>query len=57
VTNGIRSRGHRRRIWRSFIDRYVFPDGELHELGAVVSRMQASGFEVAAWRASASTTR
>jgi cyclopropane-fatty-acyl-phospholipid synthase len=31
---------------RSFIDRYVFPDGELHELGAVVSRMQASGFEV-----------
>jgi cyclopropane-fatty-acyl-phospholipid synthase len=31
---------------RSFIDRYVFPDGELHEVGAVVSRMQASGFEV-----------
>jgi cyclopropane-fatty-acyl-phospholipid synthase len=31
---------------RSFIDRYVFPDGELHELGAVVSRMQTSGFEV-----------
>jgi cyclopropane-fatty-acyl-phospholipid synthase len=31
---------------RSFIDRYVFPDGELHELGAVISRMQASGFEV-----------
>ena len=30
----------------SFIDRYVFPDGELHELGVVVSRMQASGFEV-----------
>jgi cyclopropane-fatty-acyl-phospholipid synthase len=31
---------------RSFIDRYVFPDGELHEVGSVVSRMQASGFEV-----------
>jgi len=30
----------------SFIDRYVFPDGELHEVGAVVSTMQASGFEV-----------
>jgi cyclopropane-fatty-acyl-phospholipid synthase len=31
---------------RSFIDRYVFPDGELHEVGSVVSRMQQSGFEV-----------
>jgi cyclopropane-fatty-acyl-phospholipid synthase len=31
---------------RSFIDRYVFPDGELHELGAALSRMLASGFEV-----------
>jgi cyclopropane-fatty-acyl-phospholipid synthase len=31
---------------RSFIDRYVFPDGELHEVGAVISRTQASGFEV-----------
>jgi cyclopropane-fatty-acyl-phospholipid synthase len=31
---------------RSFIDRYVFSDGELHELGASFSRMQASGFEV-----------
>ncbi len=30
----------------SFADRYVFPDGELHEVGAVVSTMQASGFEV-----------
>jgi cyclopropane-fatty-acyl-phospholipid synthase len=28
-----------------FIDRYVFPDGELHEVGRVVSAMQASGFE------------
>jgi cyclopropane-fatty-acyl-phospholipid synthase len=30
----------------SFIDRYVFPDGELHELGSVVSTMQGTGFEV-----------
>ncbi|MGH9919606.1 MAG: class I SAM-dependent methyltransferase, partial [Nitrososphaerales archaeon] len=29
-----------------FIDRYVFPDGELHELGSVVSVMQEAGFEV-----------
>jgi cyclopropane-fatty-acyl-phospholipid synthase len=31
---------------RSFIDRYVFPDGELHEVGAVVSTIQRSGLEV-----------
>jgi cyclopropane-fatty-acyl-phospholipid synthase len=30
----------------SFIDHYVFPDGELHEVGRVVSIMQAAGFEV-----------
>jgi cyclopropane-fatty-acyl-phospholipid synthase len=30
----------------AFIDRYVFPDGELHELGTVVSAMQHAGFEV-----------
>jgi cyclopropane-fatty-acyl-phospholipid synthase len=30
----------------SFIDSYVFPDGELHEVGAVVSTMQHAGFEV-----------
>jgi cyclopropane-fatty-acyl-phospholipid synthase len=30
----------------SFIDRYVFPDGELHEVGAVVTAMQGCGFEV-----------
>ncbi len=28
---------------RSFIDRYVFPDGELHEVGTVVSAMQKHG--------------
>jgi cyclopropane-fatty-acyl-phospholipid synthase len=31
---------------RSFIDRFVFPDGELHEVGSVVSAMQQQGFEV-----------
>jgi cyclopropane-fatty-acyl-phospholipid synthase len=30
----------------SFISRYVFPDGELHEVGTVVSAMQECGFEV-----------
>jgi cyclopropane-fatty-acyl-phospholipid synthase len=30
---------------RSFIDRYVFPDGELHEIGSVVSRLQLTGLE------------
>ena len=29
----------------SFINRYVFPDGELHEVGSVVSAMQLAGFE------------
>ncbi len=31
---------------RSFINRYVFPDGELHEVGRVVSVLQEVGFEV-----------
>jgi cyclopropane-fatty-acyl-phospholipid synthase len=31
---------------RSFVNRYVFPDGELHEVGRVVSYVQAAGFEV-----------
>lgn len=31
---------------KSFIDTYVFPDGELHEVGAVVTTAQESGFEV-----------
>ncbi len=31
---------------RSFVNRYVFPDGELHEVGSVVSTMQRVGFEV-----------
>lgn len=29
-----------------FIHRYVFPDGELHELGSLISTMHGSGFEV-----------
>ncbi len=31
---------------RTFIDRFVFPDGELHEVGTIVSAMQQDGFEV-----------
>ena len=31
---------------RGFIDRYVFPDGELHEIGSVISAIQRAGFEV-----------
>ena len=30
----------------TFVGRYVFPDGELHEVGAVVSAVQKAGFEV-----------
>ncbi len=30
----------------AFIDRYVFPDGELEAVGAIVSAMQDNGFEV-----------
>ena len=30
---------------KGFIQRYVFPDGELHEVGATISAMQESGFE------------
>ena len=29
-----------------FIERYVFPDGELHEVGSLVTTFQARGFEV-----------
>ncbi len=34
------------RIASPFMDRYVFPDGELHEIGTVVSMMQDTGFEL-----------
>jgi len=30
----------------TFVGRYVFPDGELNEVGTVVSAMQGAGFEV-----------
>jgi cyclopropane-fatty-acyl-phospholipid synthase len=48
LNHGIsRPPGQRARLpRRSFINRYVFPDGELHEVGRVVSIMQAAGFEV-----------
>lgn len=34
------------KIYSPFIERYVFPDGELHEVGTMVSMFQAHGFEV-----------
>jgi cyclopropane-fatty-acyl-phospholipid synthase len=33
-------------VERGFINRYVFPDGELHGVGHVISVMQNAGFEV-----------
>lgn len=53
ITRPIQSGGFPR---RSFIDRYVFPDGALHEVGRVVSTMGESGFEVATSSAYVSTT-
>ncbi|MDQ1432774.1 MAG: cyclopropane-fatty-acyl-phospholipid synthase [Actinomycetota bacterium] len=32
-------------LGRSFTERYVFPDGELHEIGNVISAIQRAGFE------------
>jgi cyclopropane-fatty-acyl-phospholipid synthase len=40
------NRGRTRFARGSFIDRYVFPDGELHEVGSVVSTIQRAGLEV-----------
>jgi cyclopropane-fatty-acyl-phospholipid synthase len=34
------------RVRSPFIERYVFPDGELHEVGTMVTLLQARGFEV-----------
>jgi cyclopropane-fatty-acyl-phospholipid synthase len=34
------------KIHSDFMERYVFPDGELHEVGVVVSMLQETGFEV-----------
>jgi cyclopropane-fatty-acyl-phospholipid synthase len=39
-------RGHARVSPRGFIHRYVFPDGELLEVGDTISAMQRAGFEV-----------
>ena len=48
LNHGIARRaGERARLpRRSFANRYVFPDGELHEVGRVISVMQGAGFEV-----------
>jgi cyclopropane-fatty-acyl-phospholipid synthase len=47
LNHGIsRPSGRARFARHSFIGRYVFPDGELHEVGTVVSAMQGQGFEV-----------
>lgn len=47
LNHGIsRPTGRSRLNRNSFVERYVFPDGELHEVGKVVSAMQARGFEV-----------
>ncbi len=42
--NGNR-RGRARFARRGFIDSYVFPDGELHEVGSVVTAIQRTGLE------------
>src|SRR5262249_31374915 len=45
AARGSTADGRARFARRSFIDRYVFPDGELHEVGSVVSAIQRAGFE------------
>jgi cyclopropane-fatty-acyl-phospholipid synthase len=48
LNHGIARLPERRRLLprRTFVNRYVFPDGELQEVGAVASRMQAAGLEL-----------
>jgi cyclopropane-fatty-acyl-phospholipid synthase len=48
LNHGIARRPGRRSpiAGRTFVGRYVFPDGELHEVGAVISAIQRAGFEV-----------
>ena len=47
LNHGIcRPRGSRALSRSSFANRYVFPDGELHEVGIVAQAMQGRGFEV-----------
>src|SRR5664279_2671210 len=45
VTSELRAR-FGRGLSHDFFNRYVFPDGELHEVGLVVSAIQRAGFEV-----------
>lgn len=44
VTSELRAR-FGRGLGHDFFNRYVFPDGELHEVGLVVSAIQRAGFE------------
>jgi cyclopropane-fatty-acyl-phospholipid synthase len=37
---------HTSKVQSALIERYVFPDGELHEVGVLISMMQENGFEV-----------
>ena len=37
---------HTSKVESALIERYVFPDGELHEVGVLISMMQETGFEV-----------
>ena len=37
---------HTTKVDSALIERYVFPDGELHEVGTVISMLQENGFEV-----------
>ena len=51
-------RGRPRPWSRGFVDAYVFPDGELHEVGSVVSTIQrTAGSKCGTSRTCASTTR
>lgn len=38
-------KGHTHFARRSFINRYVFPDGELHDVGSLITALQRSDFE------------
>ncbi len=44
VTSELRAR-FGRGLGHDFFNRYIFPDGELHEVGLVVSAIQRAGFE------------
>ncbi len=48
LNHGIANRAGRKTRFdrRGFGARYVFPDGELHEVGRVISVMQEAGFEI-----------